>query len=61
MPLGKDSSLKHKVGGIHQWSEDNGEGASGWTDWYNEETGEDDPMAYWERITAKNVTDSTSI
>jgi hypothetical protein len=42
--------LKHRVkgdyanmGGLRRWCEDNGDGTSGWEDWYDEETFEDDP------------------
>lgn len=46
--------LKHNVkpdycniGGLRQWSEDSdGDGTPGWVDWYDEETGEEDP-ARW--------------
>lgn len=36
------------TGGIRVWCEDNGKGESGWNDWYDEETGEDDPERYLE-------------
>jgi hypothetical protein len=42
--------LKHRVkgdysnmGGLRRWCEYNGDGTSGWEDWYDEETFEDDP------------------
>lgn len=35
------------AGGLQQWNEDSdGEGTPGWNDWYDEDTGEDDP-ARW--------------
>lgn len=35
------------AGGLRRWCEDNdGEGTPGWEDWYDEETGEDNP-AMW--------------
>ena len=35
------------VGGIRVWSDDaDGEGNAGWNDWYDEETGEDDPVRF---------------
>ncbi len=35
------------AGGLHQWSEDcYGEGTPGWESWCDEETGEDDPIAW---------------
>lgn len=36
------------AGGITRWCEDDGDGKPGWEDWYDEETGEDDP-AEWLR------------
>lgn len=38
------------VGGIRRWRADSdGEGTPGWEDWYDEETGEDDPYLYLEQ------------
>jgi hypothetical protein len=35
------------VGGLRRWCDDcDGEGTPGWEDWYDEETGEDDPWAW---------------
>lgn len=34
------------AGGIQQFCEDNGEGVPGWEDWFDEETGEDDPRQW---------------
>ena len=35
------------AGGLRRWCEDSdGEGATGWDDWYDYETGEDDPQAF---------------
>lgn len=35
------------AGGLRRWCDDSdGEGAPGWEDWYDEETGEDDPEAW---------------
>jgi hypothetical protein len=35
------------AGGLRQWDDDSdGEGTSGWVDWFDEETGEDDPEAW---------------
>jgi hypothetical protein len=35
------------AGGINQWEEDSdGEGNPGWTSWYDEETGDDDPYSF---------------
>lgn len=31
------------AGGLRRWCEDNGDGVPGWEDWYDEETGMDDP------------------
>ena len=36
------------VGGIQRWCEDNGDDEPGWEDWYDEETGEDDPRVWLE-------------
>jgi hypothetical protein len=37
------------VGGLQQWDEDcDGDGTPGWCDWYDEETGIDDPRDYIE-------------
>jgi len=36
------------AGGIHHWVADTGEGNPGWEDWYDPETGEDDPRSYLE-------------
>jgi hypothetical protein len=36
------------VGGLEVWVEDDGDGVPGWNDWCDEETGEDDPIAYCE-------------
>jgi hypothetical protein len=46
--------LKNKIkpdycnaGGLQQWEEDrDGEGTPGWLDWYDEETGEEDPVEW---------------
>jgi hypothetical protein len=32
--------------GLCRWCEDAGDGVPGWEDWYDEETGEDDPLVY---------------
>lgn len=38
------------AGGLNRWCENcDGEGAPGWEDWYDEETGEDDPREFLER------------
>lgn len=38
------------AGGLNQWEEDvDGEGIPGWCSWYDEETGEDDPIAWLSR------------
>lgn len=38
------------AGGVVQWDEDSdGDGTPGWVDWYDEETGEDDPIRFVER------------
>lgn len=35
------------AGGLRQWGEDiDGDGNPGWEDWYDEETGEDDPREW---------------
>jgi hypothetical protein len=34
------------VGGLQRYVLDNGEGVPDWEDWYDEETGEDDPEKY---------------
>lgn len=35
------------AGGIRVWCDNSdGEGTPGWEDWYDDETGEDDPAAY---------------
>ena len=40
---------KHSnAGGLRRWCTDNGDGVPGWEDWYDEETGEDDPAAWLE-------------
>ena len=36
------------VGGIRVWCEDDGEGEPGWNDWFDEETGIDDPREWLE-------------
>lgn len=37
------------TGGIQVWGEDSdGNGTPGWEDWYDDETGEDDPRRYLE-------------
>jgi hypothetical protein len=37
------------AGGINRWTNDcDGEGNPGWESWYDEETGEDDPVRYLE-------------
>lgn len=41
------------VGGINRWCEDNGDGEPGWEDWYDEETGEDDPAKWLEECESK--------
>jgi hypothetical protein len=40
------------AGGLSRWCADGGDGVPGWEDWYDEETGEDDPAAW---IEAANV------
>lgn len=35
------------AGGINRWCEDSdGEGTPGWEDWYDEESGDDDPVEF---------------
>ncbi len=35
------------VGGLRRWTNDSdGEGNPGWEDWYDEDTGEDDPRTF---------------
>lgn len=34
------------AGGLHRWCADNGEGVAGWEDWYDEDTGDEDPEAW---------------
>lgn len=37
------------AGGLNMWDEDcDGEGNPGWVSWYDEETGEDDPVQWLE-------------
>ena len=36
------------AGGLQRWCADDGDGVPGWEDWYDEETGEDDPAAWLE-------------
>lgn len=37
------------AGGLQHWCEDSdGDGNAGWCDWYDDETGEEDPRAYLE-------------
>lgn len=36
------------AGGLRRWCEDNGDGEPGWEDWYDDETGIDDPVQYVE-------------
>lgn len=36
------------AGGIRRWCADNGDGVPGWEDWYDDESGEDDPRAFLE-------------
>lgn len=39
------------AGGLQRWCADSdGEGNPGWEDWYDEETGEDDPKVFLEEI-----------
>ena len=39
------------AGGLRQWCDNSdGEGTPGWEDWYDDETGEDDPLAFLEEI-----------
>jgi hypothetical protein len=39
------------AGGLLQWDEDSdGEGKAGWVDWYDEETGIEDPEEYIETL-----------
>lgn len=39
------------IGGLQQWNADcDGEGNEGWNDWLDEETGEDDPIAFIEGL-----------
>ena len=40
------------AGGLRRWCADNGDGVPGWEDWYDEETGEDDPAAWLEAANA---------
>ena len=42
------------VGGLQLWEKDSdGEGNPGWVDWYDEETGEDDPKVWLTQKTAE--------
>jgi hypothetical protein len=41
------------AGGLRRWCADNGDGVPGWEDWYDEETGEDDPAAWVEAANVK--------
>lgn len=34
------------TGGIRRWCADDGEGRPGWEDWYDDESGENDPRAH---------------
>jgi hypothetical protein len=47
-----DNNIKpdySNAGGLNQWSENcDGEGAPGWEDWYDEESGEDEPDVWLE-------------
>lgn len=44
------------AGGIQMWDKNSdGEGTPGWTDWCEEETGEDDPEVYLETICGVNL------
>lgn len=36
------------AGGLMQWDENNGDGVPGWVDWYDEETGCDNPEEWLE-------------
>src|SRR5574343_294235 len=46
------------AGGLRRWAEDSdGEGNPGWETWYDEETGEDDPISFVET----NVTAAPAI
>lgn len=40
------------AGGLRLWCADNGDGVPGWEDWYDEETGEDDPATWLEAANA---------
>lgn len=42
------------AGGLRRWCEDSGDGTPGWEDWYDDETGEDDPQT-WVLRNAKAV------
>jgi hypothetical protein len=42
------------AGGLAEWTEDDGEGKPGWVDWYDEETGTDDPDEYLETKRSKS-------
>jgi hypothetical protein len=54
--------LKHKVkgdfcntGGIQTWVDDAGDGDPGWVDWYDEESGCDDPREFVAMAQEKNM------
>ena len=36
------------AGGLRRWCKDDGDGNPGWEDWYDEETGEDNPLVFIE-------------
>jgi hypothetical protein len=44
------------AGGLQIFVEDSGEGNPGWEDWYDHETGEDDPRRYLEELKARTKT-----
>lgn len=41
------------AGGIRRWCANAGDGEPGWEDWFDEETGEDDPAAWLEAANAE--------
>jgi len=40
------------AGGLRRWCADDGDGHPGWEDWYDEETGEDDPIEFCAKAAA---------
>lgn len=47
------------AGGLRRWCDDSdGEGTPGWEDWYDEETGEDDPLQWLASQSTEEVSES---